>query len=52
MAFLFLLLSSFVILIAAGATRFKFWESRRYMVDVEWLDDTDRFKLIARWGVK
>ncbi len=52
MSYLSILTLLFVILIAAGATRLKIWESRKYIVNVEWLNDSDKFKLIARWGVK
>lgn len=52
MGFLFLVLSLFIILVATGSGRDKTGESRVYMINIEWLADSDKFKLITRWGVK
>jgi len=27
-------------------------ESRQYLINADWLDHSDKFRLIARWGVK
>ncbi len=42
----------FVLLIAIGAVNLQPWESGRHMINAEWLDDSEKFELIARWGVK
>jgi hypothetical protein len=41
----------FVVLVAVGAVYLQPWQSRRHMINAEWMDDSDRFELIARWGV-
>ncbi len=38
-------------LIAVGAAKLQPWESSRDMINAEWLDNSDKFELIARWGV-
>jgi hypothetical protein len=40
-----------VALVVVGAVKLQPWKSGRHMLDVEWMDDSDKFKLIARWGV-
>jgi hypothetical protein len=42
----------FVLLIAIGAVNLQPWKSGRHMINAEWLDDSEKFELIARWGVK
>lgn len=39
-------------LIAVGALILHPWQSCRHMLDVEWMDDAEKFALIARWGVR
>jgi len=41
----------FVILVSLGAVSLQPWESNRHVLNVEWMDDSDKFALIARWGV-
>ena len=45
---------SFVLVafIAIGSSKFKIGESSRDMINAEWLDCSDKFELITRWGVK
>ena len=51
MVLLILFFFLFVLLIAIGAVNLQPWESGRHMINAEWLDDSDKFELIARWGV-
>ena len=41
----------FVVLLAVGAVNLQPWESKRHVLNVEWMDDSDKFELITRWGV-
>ena len=52
MAFLFFVLPLFMILIAIVSCRDKSRENCAYMINVDWLADSDKFNLITRWGVK
>lgn len=40
-----------VVIIAFGATRLKAWKSGVRMMNAEWLEDNEKFRLITRWGV-
>jgi len=42
---------SIVALALAGFIRTKIWESNGRIINAEWLNDEDRFKLITRWGL-
>lgn len=44
--------SFLVAFVIAGHCKLSSAESSRYLVDAEWLDQSDKFKLIARWGIK
>ena len=46
-----LLSSLFIVLLAVGAVTLQPWESRRHVLNAEWLDDADKFELITRWGL-
>lgn len=46
-----LLCCLFVVLISVGAVNLQPWESNRHVLNVEWMDDSDKFELITRWGV-
>ena len=50
--FLFILGFIIVAFIATGSSKLKFGESSRDMINAEWLDCSDKFDLITRWGVK
>jgi len=41
----------FIVLVAVGAVNLQPWKSSRHMINVEWLDDSDKFELITRWGI-
>ena len=41
-----------VLSIAVGAVNLQPWKSSRHMINAEWLDDSAKFELIARWGVR
>ena len=44
---LFILLAALVII---GDLRMKIWDSKRRMINAEWLDDAAKFEMITRWG--
>lgn len=46
----FILCIALVILIIIGDSKLEIWNSKRRMINAEWLDDDDKFDLIARWG--
>lgn len=46
-----LLCCLFVALVSVGAVNLQPWQSNRHLLNVEWMDDSDKFALIARWGV-
>lgn len=50
--FLFFLCFVFVAFIAIGLPKLKIGESSRDMINAEWLDCSDKFDLITRWGLK
>jgi hypothetical protein len=50
MVLLILFFCLFVLSIAVGAVNLQPWESSRHMINAEWLNDSDKFELIARWG--
>ena len=52
MSFLLLAIPLLLILIVIGTSQNKGEENGEYMINVEWMTATDKFKLIARWGVK
>ena len=39
-------------LVIAGDIKSTPAESSQYMINVDWLDSSDKLSLIARWGVK
>lgn len=41
-----------VVLIAVGAIYLQPITSSRHMLNVEWMDDAEKFALITRWGVR
>ncbi len=45
----FFLLAAFI---AIGSSKLRIWESRRHIINAEWLDSSEKFDLITRWGVK
>ena len=47
---LFLLLV--VVSILPAAIRAETWNSNLRMIDADWLDETERFRLLSRWGDK
>ena len=49
---LFILCFVLVTFIAIGSSKLKIGESSRDMINAEWLDCSDKFELITRWGVK
>ncbi|MDH3870404.1 MAG: hypothetical protein OEU57_02445 [Desulfuromonadales bacterium] len=51
MVLLILFFLLFVLLIPIGAINLQPWDSGRHMINAEWLDDSEKFELIARWGV-
>jgi len=51
MALCILFVCFFIALIVVGAVGSQPWKSNRHMINVEWLNDSDKFELIARWGV-
>lgn len=46
----FILFILLVVLIIIGDSKLEIWNSKRRMINAEWLDDADKFDLIARWG--
>jgi len=49
MAF-FILFILLAVLVVVGDLRMKIWDSKRRMINAEWLDDAEKFDLITRWG--
>jgi len=49
MAF-FILFILLAVLVVIGDLRMKIWNSKRRMINAEWLDDAAKFDLITRWG--
>lgn len=41
-----------VVLVAVGAILLQSVKSSRHMLNVEWMDEAEKFALIARWGVR
>ena len=46
----FLLCVALLALVVIGDFRMKIWDSKRRMINAEWMDDSAKFDLIARWG--
>lgn len=48
---IFLLLCiALVVLIIVGDSKLQIWSSSRRMINADWMDDAEKFELIARWG--
>ena len=45
-----LLCCLFVIVISAGAINLQPWKSTQHLLNADWLDDSDKFELVTRWG--
>lgn len=41
-----------LILALVGFLKFKIWNSRVRMINASWLDESEKFKLITRWGAQ
>jgi hypothetical protein len=52
MLVLILCFSSLAVFIAIGSCKLKPWDSSMYMINAEWLDCSEKFDFITRWGVK
>ena len=52
MGFLLFIIPLFLILIVIGASQYREEENCEYLINAEWMAAADKFKLIARWGVK
>lgn len=46
----FILCIALVLLVIIGDSKLQIWDSKRRMINAEWLDDTKKFELITRWG--
>lgn len=40
------------ILVLSGYLRLKTWESQGRVVNADWLDNDEKFKLLTRWGAQ
>jgi hypothetical protein len=40
-----------VVLIVAGAAKFETWKSSMHITNVQWLEDSAKFRMITRWGI-
>ena len=38
------------ILVIAGSLKLQVWNSSVHMINVDWMDGAEKFKMIARWG--
>jgi len=45
-----LLFIALLVLIIIGDSKLQIWRSSRRMINAEWLNDKEKFDLIARWG--
>ena len=52
MALFFVYFCLLVVLVALGALILQPMKSNRHMLNVEWMNDAEKFALIARWGVR
>ena len=52
MGFLFFAILFIVVLIAAGFTSHETRKNHADMINVTWLSEDDKFRLITRWGIK
>jgi hypothetical protein len=52
MALIILCVFPLTVFVAIGACKLRTWESSRHMINAEWMDCSDKFGLIARWGAK
>lgn len=53
MTFLFIIVfCTVVILTLAGCLKLQTWNSRAHLVNADWLDAAEKFKLISRWGAQ
>ncbi len=51
MAFLFLFgFCTILFLVQVGCLKMQNWESSSRMINADWLDPSEKFNLIARWG--
>lgn len=50
MILLILSIALIVVLVVAGAAKAQVWNSGRYMINSNGLDDTMKFSVISRWG--
>lgn len=51
MTILFILGFCIILILAlTGCLKLKNWSNRGRMIDANWLDSSERFKLITRWG--
>ncbi len=51
MIMLILCISLLVVLATVGVDKLQSWKSSRHMINAEWLDDSEKFNLVSRWGV-
>ncbi len=52
MGFLFFVILVIMVLIATGLARHETRENHADIINVAWLSESDKFKLIMRWGIK
>ena len=52
MALFIIYFSLLVVLVAVGALILQPIKSSKHMLNVEWMNDAEKFALIARWGVR
>jgi hypothetical protein len=41
-----------VLLVVSGVIRSESRESSMHIINAKWLDNTDKFRLVSRWGMK
>ena len=50
MMIMVLIIFIMVVLIVPSAIRSESWKSSVRMIDADWLDETEKFRLLSRWG--
>jgi hypothetical protein len=41
-----------VLLVVSGVIKSESRESSMHIINAKWLDNTDKFRLVSRWGIK